>query len=369
MNTVARGYSALAKLFTESDKVQILYIGLGSKPGNAFLQITKFSEDDLESFLNRIDEDAHPAILYKAETEGASIVDKHHIFHFINFEVTSGDNNYLLKRLEIKSLGFTGRNRETVIECCKIGRVLFGGHATGEYVFKNSKIGKIEFSASHFEIEIKLINCKILQLNLPKNVKIYSFFSQGCEFASKNIEIKHDESQEFFPKVDRQAYSNLRNWAEEHSDGRTAHIARAAELAAETHEEQWGSTKLMLWLWRIFGNYGLSPFRPLAWLALFWVLMAGALFITGTEMGLPTGAGAEIGWRTSLTGENPDAKMFRAAIAAFNSAINPFSVFSVRNLIVPKDSTVAILMPIHGLISIGLILLTGFSLRRRLKLV
>lgn len=210
--------------------------------------------------------------------------------------------------------------------------------------------------------------CKILQLSFHEKTDLYSLFLQNCRFGDKNIEIQSDKPDLPFPVVDRQALSNLRNWAEGRPDGLTAHIARGAELAVETHEEK-GFMKPVLCLWRIFGNYGLSPLRSIAWLVGLWLLMAGALLYTGTELGQSTSGGAEVGWRASLAGEDWGAQISRAVVAASNNAINPFSVFSVRILVVPKDSFVAILMPIHGLISVGLILLTGFSLRRRLKLV
>lgn len=371
MAVAAKTYNYIIDLFRKSKEDDIVNVSFGQERKGDERYAHAQNYGDLSKIITQTCENGKICNLRVSGTTGVNMDFKMKLINNILLD-SQGDDFVNLLNLHTKSLSINCQNPEVRLSHCRAGRVQISPSSNSVIYINNSNIGVLDLRNSKEHCSLKLVKCHISQLQVPNDLKIYSIHIMKCKFESKNIEVSYDPTfQRNFqnlPRVDRQAFSYLRNWAERNSDGFTAHVARGYELAAETHEER-GFTKLMLYLWGFFGCHGLSPLRPLIWAVLLFAGMATTLFVTGTDLGQTVQGESASGWFKAMSGEGEKAQIYRSLILAFNSAINPFAVFGTRNLIVPENFSVAALMPFHGLLSLGLILLSGFSLRRRLKWV
>ncbi|WP_029375386.1 hypothetical protein [Oceanicola sp. S124] len=175
----------------------------------------------------------------------------------------------------------------------------------------------------------------------------------------------------FFDSV---SFRGLHKWAQEKEDTKLAHQMRGHQLSVDYYLVD-RSERPFLTLWWLFGNYGLSLWRPLLWLLLSFAVFMNLLLCFGSVPGIepmavasdvPAGSVAD-GWRNVLFGDDMRAQFSRAVVGATESIFSPVNVFSTRKLVVPKEAWVAVVQFFYSYLCLGLIFLFGFSIRRRFK--
>ncbi len=226
---------------------------------------------------------------------------------------------------------------------------------------ENCRIGSLqigEFSPKSLDIT----NCRIYAFTSFASEKIPTRFTlANCSFVTKaapRSEAKQIKeigySDDFTLSI--QAFRNLHKWASDYGMSDLAHQTRGWELALEQTLESHGVVKTALWLWGITNAHGRSPELSLFHLAWTTLALWGALWGLGT-----TAPATGPAWVADLS------DMTRAGVAAFSNIITPYAALSPRALVQPANAFGAIAMALHGITSLSLILLTGFSLRRRFK--
>lgn len=287
-----------------------------------------------------------------------------HSFKIINLTLSGSAVGLHLQKAEVTRLNVGGDNqRLTLSECtifelhlnnctevniegCKIGRLIIANGAK----LGDISIGK-DTRICEFQIAEKF---SLRDLSLGK---VHFSSTHERKLESSNI------GKVRLPRLDRQSFSNLLTWAETAKNSEVAHVARSAELAIELTQSR-GLESVVLWLWKLFGNFGLSPGRSLTILVLGMLLYGGLLYCQGSALGYEPLEG----WQQALKGDEPKIEVKRAIVGALQNTFSPFSVFSPRKLIVPANAIGAIGQFIQAINTIVMALLTGFALRRRFRM-
>jgi hypothetical protein len=239
-------------------------------------------------------------------------------------------------------------------------------------VLKNCTVGTLALFNPDGQAEIERIyieNCKILSLRLPRhltardveiqNVEFISTYEKDCKALTDTLERR--------PILDRASFGFLHDWAVKAGNSEIAHLARGNELAIERRTATKGLERFILSLWSIFGNFGLSPMRPIIWMFVAMIAMCVILFCTGTSLSIP--ADELVGWRNALQDtKDYSGALARAAAGTLEGGVSPLSVFSSRRMVIPNSGWIAGLQVLYGYFCIAMFLLFGFSVRRRFKI-
>ncbi|WP_340238140.1 hypothetical protein [Sulfitobacter pontiacus] len=242
----------------------------------------------------------------------------------------------------------------------------------GSITLKNCTVGvlNLKHSKAGQDVErISLNDCKILSLLLPREIKARDVEIKNVEFVSTYENVTEELSVDPLPQptLDRASFGFLHDWAVKAGNSEIAHLARGNELAIERRIATKGLERFILSLWYIFGNFGLSPMRPIIWMFAAMIAMCAILFCTGTSLSIP--ADELVGWRHALQDtEDYSGALARAAAGTLEGGVSPLSVFSSRRMIIPNSEWIAGLQVLYGYFCIAMFLLFGFSVRRRFKI-
>lgn len=283
-----------------------------------------------------------------------------------NLHGGSGDITTLVKNALIVESSQSGNAQ--IFENCKILKLTLNSNC--RYVkIKNCKIGVLVLPGNAPNFTIHIEGSNFCQVKVPATFEAADFKIKQCLFSghfekSRLLDrIKLGVSSARLPRLDRQSFSNLQNWASRVGNSEVAHVARGNELRIETVEAK-GIEKAFLVIWRFFGDYGLSPARPLIWLLVFTVILFAVLLCQGTVVLF---SDLESGWQSTLIDGVGSDSAYRSAVATFNNLISPWSFLSPRRMVQPATTFGIVSMGIHSALTVMLILLTGFSLRRRFR--
>ena len=257
----------------------------------------------------------------------------------------------LLRGVRALDVQISLRNGRVKVQDCEIGLLRLLGNSD----YSECKIDVIDSSfiyiwssASMNVRDIDIINCSFSRLDLR----------QIEEKLPDDIRKKYPT-----PLSMRDTFSAIYRLAVSGGNSSTAHNIRAEELAQEYRSAR-GSYKVLLFLWWLFADYGASPFRPL-------VFALGAtflLFLYFLFLGTAVVGDQHLGWRKLLTdAEGITDDVLRAIVGCFESALSPLSAFSYRQLIVPKTLLGAFLKATISYFALAMVILCGFSLRRRFR--
>ncbi|MBB5515690.1 hypothetical protein FHS89_001702 [Rubricella aquisinus] len=250
---------------------------------------------------------------------------------------------------------------------CKIGIIEFDSRAK-TVELKNCEIGQIEFKNQKPVDNLKVVieNCSIGTFLFPRELNAHSIEIKGSTTFDRSVVLGGIEEVllKGFKAPNRASFAYLADWANRRNDSALAHIARRNELAIEQVQET-GLTKRILWFWGFFSDFGFSPVRPLYWLLLLFGLSFVLILLTGASVALSDAQ--LVGWRTSLVLCDPWSGLRIAAVGALEPVISPFATLSSRRMVVPDSSWVAAFQTFQGVFSAGMILLSGFAIRRRFK--
>ncbi|MGM0743085.1 MAG: hypothetical protein ACQEVT_16080 [Pseudomonadota bacterium] len=269
-----------------------------------------------------------------------------------------------LRRADVRQLVVSGDAHRLTLSDCRILELNLDNCA--EVLIENCQIGGLIFDENAKLGDISITTrTHICEFWVPEKFTLRDLKLIDIRFSTTNekkLEIGHTTSPRL-PRLDRQSFGNLLTWSETAKNSEVAHIARSNELAIELSQSK-GLEKVILWLWKVSGNFGLSPTRSLLFLVAGMLLYSGLLYCQGSVLGYhPTG-----GWQSSLEGDASGIQIKRAIVGALQNTFSPFSVFSPRKLIVPANGIGAVGQFIQAVNTITMALITGFALRRRFRI-
>ena len=236
---------------------------------------------------------------------------------------------------------------------------------------QNCEIGFLRLvgGESHPECTVEIINCSLAFIWVSASMQVRDLVVENSVFsrfdlrkiedrAPEHIRIKHTPVLSM-----RDTFSRMYGLAVNAGNSHTAHVIRSEELAQEQRTAR-NSYKALLFLWGLFADYGGAPFRPLVWALGATVLLFVFFMLTGTSV-----AGDEqLGWRQLLVeSEGRKDEILRAIIGCLESGFSPLSAFSYRQLIVPDSLLGGFFKAAISYFSLAMVLLSGFSLRRRFR--
>lgn len=162
-----------------------------------------------------------------------------------------------------------------------------------------------------------------------------------------------------------QPYRNLRSHFLSLGNVQAASLVNAAELAVEREEEGSQTLKAMSVLYQVFSDFGLSAFRPIAWLFALFLVSA---VVTFTYDGAVLVDKSPPGWYSILEEQGWTGRIAQAIVMAWQPVTNPLGIRGSGTLLVPDYPLLAIWLEIQSVLSLTLIALFVFALRRRLKM-
>ncbi|WP_143516887.1 hypothetical protein [Pseudooceanicola antarcticus] len=265
------------------------------------------------------------------------------------------------------------RVRNGVLRDLKIGTLTLFGFGTVR--LENCVIGRLIISGDG-NPDIVIRGGRILMIDVEEDPHIRSLEVSGVHISKRPM--ASQPSKEDWPvwlRLDAVAFRRLHRWAQEKEDAKLAHQMRGHQLSVDYYKAD-RPERFFLSLWWLFGNYGLSLWRPLLWLLLSFAILVDLLLWCGSVPGVdqiasavgPPGGGAADGWRRVLFGDDMSAQLARAVVGATESIFSPVNVFSTRKLVVPSAPWVAVFQFFYSYLCLGLIFLFGFSIRRRFKI-
>ena len=118
-------------------------------------------------------------------------------------------------------------------------------------------------------------------------------------------------------------------------------------------------------LYEGMSDFGSSVLRPFLWLLLLYSVSVCAIFYSG---------GAEVpplsdlvGWQRTLI-DPAWGEYWRAFYLALQPVVNPIGIFGPKWLLIPRYSELAAWLSLHGFLSLILLALLIFAIRRRFKI-
>ena len=126
-------------------------------------------------------------------------------------------------------------------------------------------------------------------------------------------------------------------------------------------------TILQHYLYQWFSNYGSSAIRPIIWLFVFAGITATWSYTTNGAM--PVIRTPILGdWRESVYKCGNEGNRYRSLILAAQPMVNPLSIFGTKSVVVPKTKKLAFWISVQSILSVVMIALSIFAIRRRFKL-
>jgi len=175
----------------------------------------------------------------------------------------------------------------------------------------------------------------------------------------------------FFPRernryilLGPQPYRNMRYHLRSLENAQMANLIHSAELAVEREDDSW-TNWFVSHLYEGMSDFGSSVLRPFLWLLLLYSVSVCAIFYSG---------GAEVpplsdlvGWQRTLI-DPAWGEYWRALYLALQPVVNPIGIFGPKWLLIPRYSDLAAWLSLHGFLSLILLALLIFAIRRRFKI-
>lgn len=248
--------------------------------------------------------------------------------------------------------------------------------SVGVVRLENCTIGRLIISGN-VAPDITVSGGRILVIDVEEKLDLRSLELSGVQISKHPMKTaKAPKDLPAWLRLDAVSFRRLHKWAQDKEDAKLAHQMRGHQLSVDYYLAD-GTEKPLLRLWWLFGNYGLSLWRPLLWLLLAFAVFVNLLLWSGSVAGIdPTPAVATYstagqlsdGWRSVLVGDEVGARLARAIVGATESIFSPVNVFSTRKLVVPSEPWVAVFQFFYSYFCLGMIFLFGFSVRRRFKI-
>jgi hypothetical protein len=241
-------------------------------------------------------------------------------------------------------------------------------------IIKNSRIGALTIGN---DIDLELQNTFVGKLVLVTgSLKRFTMYGGGVsqlEVSPSSTPFRGSVwfSNTWFPTDKHlpdkaQPYRNMRHHLRDLGNVRMADLFHVLELKTERQDESW-TNKTFSWLYENFSEYGSSILRPIRLLLLLGILVSLILiFFDGAVVTDALKQDAS-GWRTALLGDDCYARVLRGFYLSFYFIFHPLGL-GEQPVLIASRPWLAGLLVIEGILSVTLITLTIFALRRRFKL-
>ena len=161
-----------------------------------------------------------------------------------------------------------------------------------------------------------------------------------------------------------QPYRNLRYHLRALENAQMANVIHSAELAVEREDDSW-TNWFVSHLYEGMSDFGSSALRPFLWLLLLYSVSVCAIFYwSGAE--IPPLSDL-VGWQRALN-DPAWGEYWRAFYLALQPVVNPIGIFGPKWLLIPRYSELAAWLSLHGFLSLILLALLIFAIRRRFKI-
>ena len=180
-------------------------------------------------------------------------------------------------------------------------------------------------------------------------------------------------SNVFFPRTSKylrtggpQLYRNLRYHLMDLHNEKNANLIHAAELAVERETDS-PINKFISVIYEAFSDFGNSTLRPIFWFAIF---SLAAVFLISLFDGslLSQSQNEYIGWQNILLDDGLSGAVVRATVLTAQQTLNPLGLLGLKGLTIAKNGWILGLTSIYSLLSVVLLTLFVFAVRRRFKL-
>jgi len=265
-----------------------------------------------------------------------------------------------LSNVSVKEL-FVGAEKVNLhLNNCNIGLLRVQDHRKAEIRVHESNIGTLNVrgdSIGYYEMKGgSLLN---VVCPAPKSDNPFT----GTVSFTPNVFFPRKRGTYILPGP--QPYRNLRYHLRALENVQMANLIHSAELAVERKDDPW-TNKVLSWFYEMMSDFGSSALRSILWLVLLYLLSAWAiLWSDGAVSAAPTSE--LIGWQQALVdplwGEEA-----RSLYLAFQPLVNPIGIFGPKSLLIPRYPLLALGLSLQGLLSLILLALLIFAIRRRFKI-
>lgn len=277
-------------------------------------------------------------------------------------------------------------------------------HRSGTYKLENLYINHLHLNPGDYKpMNIQLSNCKIkhlecvgshpkISLNIEKSdtqkLTVSSNIIQRLEIhggSILDIDCPTPESENpfvgdvlfnnvFFPRTTLlfpikgpQAYRNLRHHLMANHNELAANSIHSAELALERETDSWMNKKISFF-YELFSDFGSSALQPLMWwLGMFTLSVVIITLSGGAELALEPKMYK--GWqKEALLASGIEGEVYKAISLTGQQILNPLGLLGAKGLTVAKYTWVLYWSFFYSLVSVLLITLLIFAIRRRFKL-
>jgi len=275
-------------------------------------------------------------------------------------------NQLVLSLAGCKSIRIDGVNIKSLdthassitLNDCIVGNLNVPANYNLSLEISDSEIGQVNLGPKSLR-NLRLTNCRVGRFNLNQNGPS----TIEGEVTLKDTVFATDKNESPYYS-DSHDLRNLQSEFEETRNSGPANYAKSRVLRAERNQEA-GLFRLVSWLYMLTCDYGAKPGRSLLLLLLLFIATSTTIVVFGGGIvALPEAQ--LVGYRGLLKGN--ESEISRAFVLTLQSTANPFSIFGIRQLLVPANFIVASIVFIHGIFSIGLITALVISIRRRFKM-
>ena len=224
---------------------------------------------------------------------------------------------------------------------------------------ENSWIGVLAISEDDVQ-EATFYSCKIGCILIAKSHSDKTNLG-SVQFKKTSIATRHSESAFYTSEA---PIRDLYRLMEKSQNSAAAHFFRGLVLRAE-HYNETGFMRFVSWFYGFFGNFGLSPGRAVAWIF-------GTLLFSVFVMGYFEGAYVVDHASHSQDDMSPMwlrelGTNYYALILTLQTMLNPFYVFTAKQLVAAKSACGQAFVTFVGFFSLSLYAVLILSIRRRFK--
>ena len=177
----------------------------------------------------------------------------------------------------------------------------------------------------------------------------------------------------FFPRsrmlpilLGPQPYRNLRHHLRSLENAQMANLIHSAELAVEREDDS-PINRVLSHFYESMSDFGSSALRPLVWQFVLFAF-SGLLIFRFDGAVLSKGITDLVGWQTVFGDPGRLGECARALYLALQPVVNPIGIFGTNALLVPRYGLLAVWLSLHGILSVILLALLVFAIRRRFKI-
>lgn len=270
------------------------------------------------------------------------------------------DGTLTLEGIMVRRITLAAPRIHVTIKSCNIASLLVSRQSHVSLTLQDSNIGTLELDGAQCVAYFDMRDGSILNIVCESAGQANPFTGP---VSLREVFLPRASINDFLQGP--QPYRNLRSHFLSLGNVQAASLVNAAELAVEREEEGSKTLKAMSVLYQVFSDFGLSAFRPIAWL--FALILVSAV-VTFTYDGAVLVDKPPPGWYSILEEQGRTGRIARAIVMAWQPVTNPLGIRGSATLLAPDDTLLAIWLGVQSVLSLTLIALFVFALRRRLKM-